>query len=66
MLRFPVRVHADLSVYRGILDDEFASASRRFFRRVEKGAFRLVTSPLVAEELTEAPAEVQELAQLGA
>jgi len=63
VLRFPIRVYADTSVYGGVFDDEFALASRRFFDRVTKGAFRLVTSPIVAQELADAPPEVQEFAQ---
>jgi predicted nucleic acid-binding protein len=63
VLRFPIRVYADTSVFGGALDDEFALASRRFFDRVDKGAFHLVTSPLVEAELAEAPPEVREFAQ---
>jgi predicted nucleic acid-binding protein len=60
MLRFPIRVYADTSVFGGVYDDEFSLPSRRFFDRVKMGAFRLVTSPLVQTELAEAPSEVQD------
>jgi predicted nucleic acid-binding protein len=60
VLRFPVRVYADTSVFGGVFDEEFAFASRRFFDRVSAGAFRLVTSPIVEEELADAPAEVRQ------
>ena len=63
MLRFPIRVYADTSVFGGVFDDEFALASRRFFDRVSKGAFRLVTSPIVETELAGAPPEVREFAE---
>jgi predicted nucleic acid-binding protein len=63
VLSFPIRVYADTSVFGGVFDDEFALASRRFFDRVTKGAFRLVTSPIVEEELGDAPAHVWEFAQ---
>ena len=63
MLRFPLRVYADTSVFGGVFDDEFAAASRRFFDRATTGAFRLVTSPLVEAELADAPANGWQFAE---
>ncbi|HEY3282344.1 MAG TPA: hypothetical protein VGN26_08740 [Armatimonadota bacterium] len=42
-MRTPVRVYVDSSVFGGVLDDEFAEASRAFFRDLEAGRFALVT-----------------------
>jgi hypothetical protein len=53
-----VRVYADTSVYGGVLDDEFAEASRAFFGRVREGRFQLVVSALVERVLAQAPEEV--------
>lgn len=55
-----IRTYADTSVYGGIRDDEFADSSHAFFEQVRAGRFVLVTSAVVAEELSEAPNEVQE------
>lgn len=50
-----IRVYADTSVYDGVFDEEFAEASRTFFDQVRQGRFRLVLSPIVADELEDAP-----------
>jgi len=57
----PVRVYADTSVYGGVFDEEFAEPSRLFFDEVRAGRFRLVISPLVGDELKDAPERVQAL-----
>ena len=54
----PIRVYADTSVYGGVFDDEFATPSRAFFEQINVGRYRLVTSPLLREELADAPAQV--------
>lgn len=54
-----IRVYADTSVYGGVFDDEFADASRTFFDQVKAGRFRLVLSPLVHDELVNAPEQVR-------
>ena len=54
-----VRVYADSSVYGGAFDEEFSGPSRRFFDQVRSGRFELVISPIVADELTGAPADVR-------
>ena len=59
MRRSPIRVYADTSVFGGILDEEFDTASRRFFDQVRAGDLRLVTSVIVQDEIAEGPAAVQ-------
>ncbi len=54
----PIRVYTDTSVFGGVFDPEFASASRAFFERARKGLVEVVISPLVPEELTKAPQNV--------
>ncbi|MCH7745761.1 MAG: type II toxin-antitoxin system VapC family toxin [Chloroflexi bacterium] len=54
------RVYADTSVFGGVFDEEFQTASRAFFDEVESGRFHLVTSVIVEEEITPAPVEVKE------
>ena len=56
-------VYADTSVYGGVYDDEFSSASTRFFEAVRRGSFQLVLSEIVHRELSFAPAQVQGLFQ---
>ncbi len=43
------RVYADTSVFGGMFDEEFETASKVLFEAVKKGAFKLVTSELVRE-----------------
>jgi len=57
----PVRVYADTSVFGGAFDEEFHEASRAFLADVRAGRLRLVTSPLVEEEIAAAPAKVRRL-----
>jgi len=59
-MRLPVRVYADTSVYGGMCDTEFAFGSAAFFRGVEAAWYHLVTSAVVAREISGAPPEVQE------
>ena len=54
------RVYADTSVFGGVFDSEFATASQAFFDQVGE-RFALVTSALVQAELTTAPDEVRNL-----
>ena len=56
----PVRVYADTSVYGGAFDDEFAVPSREFFEQVRSGRYRLVTCPLLRDELEDAPPQVRQ------
>lgn len=55
-----IRVYADTSVFGGIFDDEFATASQLFFEQVQQGQFQLITSQVVAAEINLAPEAVQE------
>jgi predicted nucleic acid-binding protein len=55
-----IRPYADTSVYRGLHDPEFSDASRTFFEHVRAGRFDLVTSAVVAEELSAAPDAVRD------
>jgi len=55
----PIKVYADTSVYGGVFDEEFAPPSRDFFDQAGSGRFRLVVSPLIADELNDAPDEVR-------
>lgn len=57
----PIRVYADTSVYGGVFDEEFATASRAFFDLVRAGRFRLVISPAVRSELRDSPGPVRSL-----
>ena len=52
------RVYADTSVFGGIFDEEFETASKVFFDAVKKGSFKLITSELVREEIQAGPQKV--------
>ena len=56
----PIRVYADTSVYGGIEDQEFAFESKAFFEQVKKGKFCLFISPILEEELKDAPETVRD------
>ena len=56
----PVRVYADTSVYGGVFDEGFADSSRAFFDQVRSARYRLVTCPLLLNELRDAPTRVRE------
>ena len=55
-----MRVYADTSVFGGMLDQEFAEATRLFFDRVSRGEFILVVSTQVLLELSTAPQPVRD------
>jgi predicted nucleic acid-binding protein len=55
------RVYVDTSVFGGIFDEDFKSASSVFFDQVRKGEFTIVTSPVVIDEISLAPIEIQKL-----
>jgi len=46
-------------VYGGVFDEEFAKPSRAFFEQVRAGRFRIVTCPLLEDELEDAPPHVR-------
>jgi predicted nucleic acid-binding protein len=52
-------VYADTSVFGGLFDAEFEATTRGFFREVQSGRFRLVTSALVQQEIDSAPPDVR-------
>ena len=56
----PISVYADTSVFGGMFDEEFAMATREFFRQVKRGRFKLMTSAVVRSEITGAPRRVQD------
>jgi predicted nucleic acid-binding protein len=55
----PIRVYADTSVFGGVFDEEFETASRAFFEQVRAGRFRLVVSAIIDNELRDAPEPVR-------
>lgn len=55
-----IRVYADTSVFGGVFDEEFKTASHRFFDEVRNGGFSLVTSAIVQDEIASAPPEVRD------
>lgn len=57
----PLRIYADASVIGGCLDVEFADASRRFMDAVRGGRYVLLASPLLQDELRDAPEEVRKV-----
>lgn len=56
-----IRVYVDTSVFGGTEDEEFATVSRQFFERVHRGEFTVLISQVTMDELTGAPARVQEV-----
>ena len=54
----PLKVYADTSVFGGVYDDDFSSASKLFFDQVKAGQFNLITSAVVSEEILKAPKKV--------
>jgi len=59
MTQNPIRVYADTSVFGGVFDEEFAIPSRAFFDQVRAGKFHLILSPVIEEEIRQAPEEVR-------
>ncbi len=55
------RVYVDTSVYGGILDEEFRSASLKFFELIKSGRFQVVTSSIVEKEIQPAPPAIRHL-----
>lgn len=55
------RAYVDTSVFGGIRDDEFQRASLTFFEQVREGEFIIVTAPVVIDEISMAPREIQNL-----
>ncbi len=58
----PIRVYADTSVFGAIIDAEyFAAPSNAFFEMVRSGAFSLIISPTLEDEIKGAPTSVRDL-----
>ena len=55
-----IRVYADTSVFGGIFDNEFKRASSTFFDQVKLNLFELFVSPIVRNEISLAPQQVQD------
>jgi predicted nucleic acid-binding protein len=54
-----IRVYVDTSVFGGVEDEEFDSASRQFFNRVLEGRYAVLVSETTLDELDGAPAPVR-------
>ena len=59
MVNRQLSVYADTSVFGGAFDPEFSAPSRKFLDEVVAGRFVLVISPVVEEELEQAPDEIR-------
>ena len=57
----PIRVYADTSVYGGVFDPGIDAPSGEFFAQVKTGRFQLVVSPVVVDELQDAPERVRQV-----
>ncbi len=56
-----VRVYADTSVFGGVYDEQFDTASIIFFEQVRQGRRRLVISDVIRREMAAAPEAVRTL-----
>jgi len=54
-----IRVYVDTSVFGGVIDEEFAEASKQFFERVHNDEFVVLLSTETLRELMKAPEVVQ-------
>ncbi len=54
-----IHVYADTSVFGGVYDEEFETPSLTFFEQVKNNQFKLLTSPIVQNEIIHAPLEVR-------
>jgi len=55
------RIYADTSVFGGMFDQEFETASKLFFNAVKKESFKLITSELVRQEIQVGPQKVLDI-----
>ncbi len=51
--------YTDTSVFGGVFDDEYMTASREFFDLVRQGRFELLVSDITRKEIASAPPKVQ-------
>lgn len=56
----PFRLYVDTSVFGGVFDDEFSTASRLFFNQVFDGRYCLLISKMLVSELGDAPPNVKD------
>src|ERR1035441_4370008 len=59
IVKKPLRVYADTSVFGGCFDDEFKAERVRFFEEVRQGQFVVVISNVTLDELELAPDPVR-------
>ena len=57
----PIRAYAETTVFGGIVDTEFETASRAFFEEARNGRFLLVIAAPLNSEIARAPLAVQTL-----
>lgn len=55
-----IRVYVDTSVFGGVFDDEYKKASSIFFKQVKLNLFEIFISPIVSNEISLAPLQVQD------
>jgi hypothetical protein len=55
----PLRSYVDTSVFGGLHDDEFRTATERFFAAVRAGRIVVLVSPATADEIAAAPVMVR-------
>lgn len=56
-----LRIFVDTSVFGGCFDDEFETASKKFFDKVKNGHFIVVVSETIIKELEKSPPEVKKI-----
>ena len=61
MEKAPARVYADTSVFGGVFDKEFTTASESFFEQARQRSFQLVVSDVIRKEIADAPQPVRAL-----
>ena len=59
MEKAPARVYADTSVFGGVFDEEFTTASESFFEQARPRSFQLVVSDVIRKEIADAPQPVR-------
>lgn len=55
-----IKVYVDTSVFGGVFDDEYKKASSIFFEQVKLNLFEIFISPIVSNEISLAPLQVQD------
>ena len=57
----PINIYVDTSVFGGVYDDEFSTASSLFFEQAAIGRFFILISQVTFDEIALAPANVREV-----